>query len=256
MNACTSTATIKKLRQSFAVHGLPETVVTDNGTCFTSDEFSVFMRHNGIKHIKSAPYHPSTNGLAERAVQTLKQGLKKLKQGSLETRVSRFLSSYRTTPQSITGLSPSEMLFNRKVRTRFDLVQPCVERQMVQKQLQQKLHHDRAPKREYGVGDSVCVKEFAAGAKWLPAVVSKVTGPLSYMVNLPDGRPHKRHVDHVITRRSNAGLTEQQNQSELINPPLTTVPETLPPGEFHHYHHIQSLRLKSHSMQTSHCRTK
>ena len=113
MNACTSTATIKKLRQSFAVHGLPETVVTDNGTCFTSDEFSVFMRHNGIKHMQSAPYHPSTSGLAERAVQTLKQGLKKLKQGSIETRVSRFLSSYRTTPQSTTGLSPSEMLFNR-----------------------------------------------------------------------------------------------------------------------------------------------
>ena len=122
-------------------------MVEDNDTCFTSDEFNVFMRNNGTKHIKSAPYHPFTNGLAERAVQTLKQGLKQLKQVSIETRVSRFLSSYRTTPQSTTGLSPSEMLFNRKVRTRFDLVQPCVEIQMVQKQLQQKLHHDHAPKK-------------------------------------------------------------------------------------------------------------
>ena len=130
MNACTSTATIEKLQQSLAVHGLLETVVTDNGTCFTSHEFSVFMRHNGDKHIDSAPYHSSTNGLAERVVQTPKQGLKKLKQGLIETRVSRFLSSYRTTPQSTTGLSPSEMLFNRRVRTRFDLVQPCVERQV------------------------------------------------------------------------------------------------------------------------------
>ena len=64
MNACTSTATIEKLRQSFAVHELPETVVTDNGTCFTSDEFSVFTRHHGINRIKSAPYHTSTNSLA------------------------------------------------------------------------------------------------------------------------------------------------------------------------------------------------
>ena len=88
-------------------------MVEDNDTCFTSDEFNVFMRNNGTKHIKSAPYHPFTNGLAERAVQTLKQGLKQLKQVSIETRVSRFLSSYRTTPQSTTGLSPSEMLFNR-----------------------------------------------------------------------------------------------------------------------------------------------
>ena len=135
-NACTSTATIEKLQQSLAVHGLLETVVTDNGTCFTSHEFSVFMRHNGDKHIDSAPYHPSTNGLAERVVQTPKQGLKKLKQGLIETRVSRFLSSCRTIPQSTTGLSPSEMLSNRKLMTRFDLVQPCVEKQAVQKQLQ------------------------------------------------------------------------------------------------------------------------
>ena len=43
-NTCTSTATIEKLRQSFAVYGLSKTVVTDNDTCFTSDEFSVFLR--------------------------------------------------------------------------------------------------------------------------------------------------------------------------------------------------------------------
>ncbi|KAK7095401.1 hypothetical protein V1264_006813 [Littorina saxatilis] len=92
MNSSTSAATIEKLRQSFAIHGLPETLVSDNGPCFTSEEFEEFMHRNGIKHIKSAPYHPSTNGLAERAVQTLKQGLRKMKSGSIETRVSRLLS--------------------------------------------------------------------------------------------------------------------------------------------------------------------
>ena len=64
VNICTSIATIVKLGQSFAVDELPETVVTDNGTCFTSDEFSVFTRHHGINRIKSAPYHTSTNSLA------------------------------------------------------------------------------------------------------------------------------------------------------------------------------------------------
>ena len=46
---------------------------------------------NGIKHITSAPYHPSTNGMGERAVQTVKEGLKRLTCGTLETRLSRFL---------------------------------------------------------------------------------------------------------------------------------------------------------------------
>ena len=57
MNTSTSSATIEKLRQTFATHGLPETVVSDNGSCFTSEEFERFMKMNGIKHIKSAPYH-------------------------------------------------------------------------------------------------------------------------------------------------------------------------------------------------------
>ena len=73
MDICMSTATVEKLPQSFAVHGLPETVVTNSGTCFTRHKFSMFMRHNGVRHIKSAPCHPSTHDLAETAVQTLKQ---------------------------------------------------------------------------------------------------------------------------------------------------------------------------------------
>ena len=68
VHAATSSATIEKLRTSFAQFGLPETIVSDNGTCFVSEEFESFLQANGIKHVTSAPYHPSSNGLAERAV--------------------------------------------------------------------------------------------------------------------------------------------------------------------------------------------
>ena len=70
MNSTTSAKTIEKLRMVFSVHGLPHKIVTDNGTAFTSNEFRQFMAQNGIKHVTSAPYHPSSNGQAERAVQT------------------------------------------------------------------------------------------------------------------------------------------------------------------------------------------
>ena len=69
MQSISSTKTIEKLRILFANHGLPHKVVTDNGPSFTSAEFAEFMSKNGITHIKSVQYHPSTNGLAERAVQ-------------------------------------------------------------------------------------------------------------------------------------------------------------------------------------------
>ena len=66
----TSAITVEHLCSIFATHGLPEMLVSDNGSVFTSTEFSEFVKHNGIRHVKSAPYHAASNGLAERAVQT------------------------------------------------------------------------------------------------------------------------------------------------------------------------------------------
>ena len=61
---------VRVLRNLFSTHGLPDVIVSDNGTAFTSVEFETFMKRNGIRHARCAPYHPSSNGLAERAVQT------------------------------------------------------------------------------------------------------------------------------------------------------------------------------------------
>ena len=83
----TSSVTIDKLRSVCSTHGLLDTIVTDNATIFTSVEMKEFFLSNGIKHMTSAPYHPASNGLAEQAVQTFKSALKKLKDGSLETRI-------------------------------------------------------------------------------------------------------------------------------------------------------------------------
>ena len=77
MKMSTSSATIEKLRIAFATHSVPEIVVTDNGSNFTSEELEDFLKQNGIRHIRTPPYHPASNGLAERVVQTFKEGMKK-----------------------------------------------------------------------------------------------------------------------------------------------------------------------------------
>ena len=69
----TSYTTIEQLRTLFATHGIPEVLVTDNGTPFTSTEFSEFTRNNGIRHVRVSPFYPSSNGLAERAVKPLER---------------------------------------------------------------------------------------------------------------------------------------------------------------------------------------
>ena len=71
-------AAIEHLRTTFSQFGIPETIVSDNAACFTGKEFKEFVISNGIKQITSAPHHPASNGLAERAVQIVKSDLKKL----------------------------------------------------------------------------------------------------------------------------------------------------------------------------------
>ncbi|XP_022798138.1 uncharacterized protein LOC111336326 [Stylophora pistillata] len=72
MNTKTSAKTTETPQKLSARYSVPAQLVSDNGPKFASEEFQQFLKRNGIKHITSAPYHPATNGLAERAVQSFK----------------------------------------------------------------------------------------------------------------------------------------------------------------------------------------
>ena len=114
MSTTTAAKTITALREMFARYGLPEQVVTDNGLQFTSTEFRQFLTTNGVKHILCSPYHPSSNGAAERLVQTVKQVLKAgcQKGESFEQLLASFLLQYRTTPHATTGVPPGSLLLD------------------------------------------------------------------------------------------------------------------------------------------------
>eukprot|EP00800_Vazella_pourtalesii_P017293 TRINITY_DN5217_c0_g1_i1.p1 TRINITY_DN5217_c0_g1~~TRINITY_DN5217_c0_g1_i1.p1 ORF type:complete len:155 (+),score=12.53 TRINITY_DN5217_c0_g1_i1:249-713(+) len=118
----TSHSTIEELRKMFATHGLPEVLVSDNGTAFSSAEFHEFTRRNSTCHVRMAPYHPSSNGQVVRAIQTFKDVMKKESPDSLDTRISRFLFHYRNTPHTTTGVSPAELLMDRQLRTHLSLL--------------------------------------------------------------------------------------------------------------------------------------
>ena len=130
----------------FAIHGLPDTIVSDNASIFTSEDFTNFTKCNGIKHMKAAPFHPASNGLAERAVQTFKDCLDKMSDdnASLETKISRFLFRYRITPHTTTGQSSAEMLMGGKLYSRLDLVRPDLECKVHNKQQENQTHCERS----------------------------------------------------------------------------------------------------------------
>ena len=72
-----------------------------------------------MKHIRLAPYHPVTNGEAQRFVQTFKHAMKAAKydSGTFETKLARFLLMCRNTPNSTTAQSPAQLLFHRTLQT-------------------------------------------------------------------------------------------------------------------------------------------
>lgn len=236
-DSATSTKVIDISRTLFAQFGLPEVLVTDNGSCFVSEEFETFLAKNGIKHVTSAPFHPATNGLAERAVQVVKKGLKKEKGGTMSSRIAKVLMAYRTTPQSTTGVSPSELLQGRRIRTRLDLLKPSVTERVEPRQLKQKLSHDSSARgTSFSKGETVYVQNFGTGQRWMPATIQEVTGPVSFLVKLRDGKLIRRHQDH-LRRRVADSESEKQAESEDIpeilidsfpvapNPPAVNVSE-------------------------------
>lgn len=124
----TTAATISILRKIFARFGNPEVMVTDNGPQLTSDTFEQFCESNGIMHLKTAPFHPQSNGQAERFVDTFKRTVKKIRAGGedLDEALDIFLNCYRSTPcrNAPGGKSPAEILLGRPMRTSLELLRP------------------------------------------------------------------------------------------------------------------------------------
>lgn len=228
VNTANSEITIEKLRSSFSYHGLPEMIVSDNGSVFASAEFKEFTKKNGIRHVFSAPYHPSTNGLVERAVQTFKRGMKKQSEGSIETKLSRFLLQYRITPQTTTGESPVQLRWGRGLRTHLDLLRPDLEKKVATKQSRQKFCHDQHCRtREFVLGDTVQVRNYSQASnqsKWLPGTIVEDTGPVSAKVQVEDGSVMRRHHDQLLARPEIPTTPEKvedfqgQDFSEVVMP--------------------------------------
>jgi len=186
----------------FAAYGFPEELVSDNGPQFTSEEFGNFMKRNGITHTRTPPYHPASNGAAERYVQTLKHALKTSqvdKGQTTQQRLSSFLFSYRNTPHTVTDQTPAELFLKRKPRTRLSLLQPNLAQHVEEKQQVEKEQHDqgRTKTREFVPGDHVLVRNFRGKNKWNHGTVILRIGPLAYQVKVGDCMCHA-HVDHLL----------------------------------------------------------
>ena len=237
-SSTSSKATIQLLEEDFAHFGFPHTIVSDNATSFTSEEFQEWCSERGITHLSGAPYHPATNGAAERLVQSFKSSLRK---SSLppKSALQEFLMIYRRTPLP-SGMSPSELLNGRQIRTKIDVLVPS------HLHIAQGMQCHNAYKsgkkspatiskvlHEYKVGRPVYVSHYGRKIdktpRWVPAIVSKRLGTRHLLVKvLPQGPVWKRHIEQVRPRYgadqdTDPGETASSSSSApLLNPPSTS----------------------------------
>ena len=194
MTHATSTNSITALRHIFSYFGLPEHLVTDNGTQFTSDEFQKFLRENDILHTHTAPGHPATNGLAERYVGEFKDKLGKIGDTgeSVQAKLDRFLLTYRATPTTL-GKSPSKLLMNRQPKIRFTALTAKSSKQEV-KVFQDNL--DNKP--QFTPNQAVLVRNFGKGANGFqePLLEQSVPGILRFRLETLSGSDIKNNYVH------------------------------------------------------------
>ena len=161
-------------------------------------EFSEFMAKNGVKCLKTAPYHPLTNELAECAMQTFKTAMKmSASEGNIDARLARFLFHYRTTPNSTTGVSPAELLMGRKLKTHLDKLHPNLASIVYGRQQSQAMSHDKqTSERTFYPNDPVLIKNYHCGPAWLPGAL--LTGsPCNYKIKLSNGIVVQCHVKQM-----------------------------------------------------------
>ncbi|KAG8231218.1 hypothetical protein J437_LFUL005892 [Ladona fulva] len=204
-----SSTTTSHLRIWFATHGLPDEIVTDNGPAFRSEAFENFLRINCIVHHLSPPYNPSSNGLAERTVQTVKHLLAKLPASNWETELNNILLTLRTTPSMATGTALSILLMGRRLKTLLDKLHPgTVNEQEVQRT--RLLMSPSFARPGFSVGDKVFFRAYNSNDLWLPGEVSAVEGLRTYQVLTSNGLVERRHLNQ-LRKRHNQSIVANTN---------------------------------------------
>ncbi|CAH8601572.1 unnamed protein product [Schistosoma rodhaini] len=222
MKYVSTQATVKKLRQVFSCFGCPDILVSDNGPQFTSAEFSRFCIANAIRHIKTPPYHPQSNGLVERFVDTFKRALLKAEgEGEIEDIIQRFLLSYRATPNPATNNqeSPAEVIFGRKIRIPMEQMKPkpeviqCKNKRM---ELQFNKRHGALPRR-FNVGQAVMARDFQ-GVKptWKFGIIVRRKGKVIYEVKVGQ-KIWVRHANQIQPTRQEWEIESDRKHDIPLN---------------------------------------
>lgn len=221
----TSSAIIAHTKSIFARHGIPDTVITDNGPQFTSREYRDFAKQWEFKHTTSSPLHPRANGKVERTVQTIKGLLKKATRSGEDPYLT--LLNFRACSAPDGTPSPAMLLMNRKIKTRLPELN---EQELSTRSLKQKQYYDRRTKAlpEISSGSNVRLHD---GKSWSirGQVIERAETPRSYIIQTETGGQLRRNrQDVLVPQQPEPQGPEEPASEEFSNPEASNDLEVQP----------------------------
>ena len=211
----------KALKTIFSRHGVPETVQSDNGPQYASQEFAEFAKAYNFSHVTSSPHFPQSNGQAERTVQTVKNLVKQSKDPLMA------LLTYRTTPFPWCKLSPAELLMGRRLQSNIPLVKDQLVPEWKVLDEFRRCNQDFKDKQEqnydrrYRTQPHPTIPDdsdvwITTDSRPVPGrVLSSANTPRSYLIETPTGQV-RRNRQHLNPVPNNSPVTEESN---AITPP-------------------------------------
>lgn len=215
---------ISKLKMIFSNFGIPQKIISDNSP-FNSKEIRHFCTSYKIEWIYSSPNYPKSNGMAEKAVAISKNIIKKSQ--DLKSDFLDLLSEYRATKIPSLGLSPSEILLGRLIRTKIPVenskLKPItakarsdVKYKLKKNQTKSKEYYDQRSRPEENFKPNQKVLLFENGI-WVPGIiVKKLKFPRSYLVKFQSGKVLRRNSKQIKKTKvefSCDSFIEQKTQS-------------------------------------------
>ena len=224
---------ITKCKSQFARHGIPDVFISDNGPQFCSEKFRVFAQTYQFHHKTSSPYHPQSNGKAERTVQTAKNLLKKAQEDQKDPYLNALLD-FRNTPMNEQVGSPAQQLMGRFCQPQpTSRLEPktirakSVNRDIGKRQQQQKRYFDRhaKPLTPVSVGGDVLVQ---SDAGWKPAVITGIAdAPRSYTLTTREGQTYRRNRKYIRKSHTAHDDSAHDDSNDDDDFPSTTQEATL-----------------------------
>lgn len=223
-----SATTIKALKDIFSRFGIPQKIVTDNGTQFSSEEFKLFCKSWEFVHETSSPLYPRSNGLAERNVRTVKLLMVKAEETGEDWQIA--LLNFRNTPVTAEQYSPAQLLMSRQLNTRLPVyvknLQPkTANKQTVIVDREKRIHkykesYDKGTRNLGSLNPNDTVKMRNKNVWINSKIINRARGNRSYWVETENGGVFRRNRQHLLKIPKGTSTKGIDNEVPVAAPPV------------------------------------